>query len=880
MMGVGEERVAGPLVRFLELRAALTVQRLGIGGPELCRALTDAMDGCVAAVFAPLNGRRVAAVAVGGYGRGELCLHSDIDLMLLHGGRLPPGAVEAVFYPLWDARLKVGHAVRSVKDALVAARERLETLTALMDARLVTGDAALLDELLRGLGELLRRGRVDLSGPLAATERERRGREPFQLLEANLKEGRGGLRTLQALHWERRRHILAGTPDPFLETAAERDAHVTLLATRNAIHAAAGRPFELYAFDLRPAAAAWLGLDPDTAGRHLYAATRTVDRLARERWGDPTPRPPPRHGEGEHRLGFDARRQLTAAPSVLPPTSRKNQTGSPPLRGEGLGERSGGRGWGPLRRLARPANSEPSHQPSARIGHPSPLALAVGALGRPVGRSAFTAEEAEIIRSSAGPAWDTADRAALLRLLAAGWRGWEVFNALDELGWVGRALPEWRHVVAAPQHAPFHLHPLDVHLWRTVIELQQIVAPGSDEPWCAEAAAELGSLDDALLAAVLHDIGKGWPGDHSLIGAEAVAAFCRRARFGPALAGTVTGVVRHHLLLPTVATRRDIDDPRVVVHVADQAGDPRSLRILYLLSVADSRATGPSVWNPWKASLLRSLFARAADELARRAGTMAHSPIEDRILRELEAATAGRFEKSLVDEHIAAMPPSYLTSFDVSDLVRHLEAMVPPPEPGTVVVGVRPATPATNAIVVAEDRPGLLSAMSGVFALHNVSVLDGRFYTRADGVVLDSFHVEDALGSTIDERRWSRVRADMPRAIRSELPLEEMLREKARAYKHRVSPAPVPVRVLVDTDASDSFTVVEIHCGDRVGLLHDMARALFELGLDIRLAKIDTQGREVVDTFYVRDLDGEPVRDRARLAVIERGLRERLTAAL
>ncbi|MFN8559948.1 MAG: HD domain-containing protein, partial [Dehalococcoidia bacterium] len=372
--------------------------------------------------------------------------------------------------------------------------------------------------------------------------------------------------------------------------------------------------------------------------------------------------------------------------------------------------------------------------PVAQGGDAAPLALALRALERPARHGVFTPEEEQLIQSAAGPAWGSADRAALMRLLSSGERGRQVFSGLVDLGWVGRALPEWRHVVAAPQHAPFHLHPLDIHLWRTALELQQIARPGSAEPWCAEVAAELTSLDDALLAAILHDIGKGWPGDHSITGARAVAAFCRRARFGPAVTGTVTNAVRHHLLLPNIATRRDIDDPRVVVQVADQAGDLRTLRILYLLAVADSRATGPTVWNPWKASLVRSLFARAADELARRAGEGDAGLMEQRLTEDLRAASAGRVEWSLVREHLAAMPASYLTSFTTDDVLRHLEAMALPPDSGDVVVDVRSGAAAANVIVVAEDRPGLLAIMSGVFALHNVSVLDGRFYTRADGV--------------------------------------------------------------------------------------------------------------------------------------------------
>jgi len=837
------------LVAFTAFREQLVRRRLGDGGPDVCRALTQALDHCLAALLPPaLN--RLAVVAVGGYGRGELCLYSDVDVMLLHGGHLPPGAVEAVLYPLWDARLTVGHAVRSVKEALTAARERTETATALLDARLVAGDASLVAELREGLGRLLRRGRLDLAGPLLTAERERRAREPAQLQEANLKDGRGGLRALHALHWWRQARALAdGASAP--PAPEEDEARTVLLATRNALHAVAGRRYDVYAFDLRAPAAAWLGLDVHATGRRLYAAMRTVDRLVGDHWGEALFASRSRRvtldtGRVHLAAGRDGDRGDSALPAGVPP------------------QPSPGRGVGLLRRRTAPPAV------GATGGPVSPLVLAVRALARPAGRPVFTAEEAALIRSAGGPAWDRADRAALLRLLAAGRRGWEVFTALDDLGWVARALPEWRHTVAAPQHAPFHLHPLDVHLWRTVLELLTISRPEGDEPWCHEVARELRTLDDALLAALLHDIGKGWPGDHAVVGAEAAAAFCRRARFGPALTGAVTRAVRHHLLLPTVATRRDIDDPRVVTHVADQVGDPRTLQILFLLAVADARATGPAVWTPWKASLVRALFARAAEELSRRASAEKRSPLAERLLRELERAAVGRFEPGLVREHVQAMPPSYLPSFAPQDVLRHLEAMTPPPEPGDARVDVRPAAVATNVVVVAHDRPGLLAALSGVFALHNVSVLDGRFFTRADGIVLDSFHVEDALGGSIDDRRWARVRADMARAVRGELPLEELLREKARAYRRTGGTG--RVEVLVDTAASERFTVVEVHCADRVGLLHDIARALFELGLDIQLAKVDTQGRDVVDTFYVRSLDGEPVRDPARLEAIRRTL--------
>lgn len=816
------QAAAGSLAPYLACRTALVSNRVGDGGLAVCQALTQAMDGCLTALFAPLAITNCALVAVGGYGRGELCLYSDIDVMLLHNGHLPAGAPERLFYPLWDAGLKVGHAVRSVPEACTAAGEHLETLTALLDARLVAGQSVLLDELFSELGKGLQRKRFSLHGPLAETERTKRTREPFQLLEVNLKNGRGGLRTLHALHWERRRSELVAAADTSVVAPEERDARATLLATRNALHAIAGRVHDSYTFDYRPAASAWLGLEPDSLGRRLYLAMRTVDARAADYWALDGPfTAPRRHPEG------------------------------------GLAHEGPHPGF--------PA---------------SPLLAAEAALARPPDSAIFTPDEMAQIRAAHTTSWTAADRAALLRLLATGLRGWEVFQALVALGWVARVLPEWQHVVAAPQYVPFHLHPVDAHLWRTVTELVAITQPASDELWCPEVAQELGVLDEALLAALLHDIGKGWPGDHAVTGAAATATLLRRLGFGAALTTTVTTAVRHHLLLPTVATRRDIADPRVIAQVADQVGDLRTLRILYLLSVADARATGPTVWSAWKASLIRTLYARTTEELTRRlTGTSGRSASEQEHVEELISAATGLFDRETILETIPRMPPGYLATASAADLLDHLVAMVRPPGPDDVVVHVHATAPAVRVLVVATDRPGLLSTITGVFALHNVSVLDGHFYTRNDGVVVDIFHVQDALDNPLEESRWDRLRRDMSRAVHGELALADRLREKAHAYRRTVT-AGGSVDVIIEPDPADDTAVVEVHCPDRIGLLHQLARTLFELGLDIWLAKVDTQGGTVVDTFYVRTLDGAPIRGRASLAMLTQAVRERLLAIL
>jgi [protein-PII] uridylyltransferase len=816
------------LSTLLSVRAE-AIERGGAAnaGAALCRRLTAALDTDVAGLLP--SGGRLALVAVGGYGRGELCLYSDVDLMLLHAGALPAGA-ERTFYPLWDAGLKVGHAVRSVREAVQAARENLETLTALLDMRLVAGDADLYGELRHALGEILRRGRVDLTARLAALETDRRHREPYLLQELNIKEGRGGLRALHGLHWDARGRELGGRgvgPAPLIIA----DAHETLLATRNALHAVSGKAFDVYIYDLHPAVAGWLGVEAEAWSRGLNLSAHLVDRSVGLYWEE----------------------AATRAPVERPRPAR--WWGVPRLRGRPAGA---------------PGESSADHQPRPFYGG-SVLTIAARAAARD-GGPPFDAAQATMVRAAMGPMWTAEDREGFLGLLRAGSRGREVFDALDELGWAERALPEWRRVRGLPQYAPFHLHPVDVHLWRTVEETLAIARRDSPEPPLAGAAAELDSLDDALLAAFLHDIGKGWPGDHATVGAQLARAFCRRAQFGPRTAATVTRAIEHHLLLPNIATRRDLDDPAVIRDVADAVGDGRTLRVLYLLSVADARATGPAVWSPWKGTLLRALYERTDDELRKRERAV-HAPRPPFDPTSLIEATRSVASEAVVRQHLATMPPGYPDAWTPAEMAQHIRLMWPAPAGDEVRLEVAQGGPADDLTLALEDRPGLLAITSGVLALHNISVLGGRFATRSDGVALQALHVVDALGRGIDEERWGRVRRDIPRVLRGELALEAALREKAQGYRwqqpgrRRIAP-----RVVVDARSSDRATLVEVHAEDRVGLLHAVTHALFAEGLDINVAKVDTLGREVVDVFYVRDLAGHPPRDPARVAGIEQAV--------
>lgn len=830
----------GALDRFLALRAAFVLAAPPDPALGLCHALADAVDDALCAAL-PAEASNVALVAVGGYGRRELCLYSDIDLMLLYRGRLPAGLTDAVFYPLWDAGLKVGHSVRTVPEALAAADDRLETLTALLDLRLVAGPARLTEELAAGLhARVVRRGPA-LAAELRAAVDARRAAEPYQLLETNLKDGRGGLRTYQRRRWLRAVEGATRTDaDAAASTADPRamPAHGTVLAARNALHAVAARPQDTWLMELQGPACAWLGVDADAWCARLYLALREIDRRFDE----------PAAPETEYRA---TRQQAGRRLGRLLP-----RRGQPPPSG------------------AAPTGSEPAGSAIATSGR-SVLGYAGALAQRSAAAVRLSPAAGAAVASASGASWTNADRTGLVALLSSGERGGLLFDDLARLGWLERALPEWRHVRGLTQHTPFHLHPVDVHLWRTVAEAVALAEGHAEERWCREVAGGLGGLDDLLIAALLHDIGKGWPGDHAETGAAAAAAICRRTGWDPDVAHSVTTAVRHHLLLPRVATRRDIADDLVVEGVANQIGRVRTLRVLCLLSVADSRATGPAVWSPWKASLVRALYGRVLTVLEARSGATPLTAAEPSAIEHLLAQAGDRFPVDTVLRHIEAMPPGYTRAFGADDLLRHLRVMEPSPDEGDLRLDVREDGAAHDLALGLRDRPGLIALVAGVLALHNLSIVEARFFTRSDGVALQALQAVDALSNAASDDRWGRVARDVRLALSGELPLERRLEEKVRAYR-RTGRARGHAEVRVEQEASGEYTVLEVHAIDRVGLLYAITRTLFGCGLDVRFAKIDTEGHNVVDVFYVCAAGGRPLRDGERI----RELRAALLAAI
>ncbi|HEX5671663.1 MAG TPA: HD domain-containing protein [Acidimicrobiia bacterium] len=767
--------------------------------------LSAAMDACLRSIA---NSDDLTVVAVGGYGRQELGLHSDIDLLLLHDNA-DPAAVRAILYPLWDAGLKVGHALRTVKETVAKARDDLTVLCAQLSARLVAGPSARLDEMEAGLTRLLKTDRLRVSTLLAAEEASVWQAEPYLLQDADIKEGRGGLRSLHRLEWDRRRAELAG--EKSVESAAERTARRSLLSVRAALHAVQGRAYDRYAMELRSPVGQWLGRDALEVATEVCQATRTIDSLAGLRWG--------------RTRGFDQDPVAVAGRQV----SRF------------------------VRNRWQRASSRGSTAPPLRLAYDAATS----------GHGRLSPWEFELSVSSDPPAWTSGDRTTLVSLLASGRTGWDALMALWEAGWLPRSLPELRHLRGLAQAAPFHAHPVDAHLGRTVAEVLAL-ADGA-EPWCADLAEDVGGLDEVLLSAFLHDAGKGLGGDHSASGARLATALLARVGFSPATVDLVADTVRNHLLLSDAAFRKDIEDPDTVRSLATEVGDLHRLNVLTLLSVADARATGPDSWSPWRGTLLRSLHRQVARQL-----TGETSDFQSDELERLEALVSEEFTPTQVESHLSRMPAAYLLRFGAEAVADHLRLVTPPPRIQEVRASIAHGSPVSTVTIATRDRPGLLAKVAGVFALHNLGVLEARVATRADGLALDTFRVVDTGGSeAIGLTRWPAVREHLEQVAAGSLDIEARVVAKRAAYQRTETKQPPVASVLRQVDR----LTIEVRASDRVGLLFDLATAIHSLGLDVQLAKIDTRGSSVVDVIEAIDrVDPSVARDEEIRNRIERAL--------
>lgn len=741
----------------------------GIGAAAR-RARADRADGWLRALWEEtrLPAEGVALLAVGGYGRGELAPGSDLDLLLVHAPDVAPDVVaegaKALWYPLWDSGAAIDHSVRSVAQVHQVAAEDLAVVLGLLDARPLAGDVELARSVVsRVLAEWRARAPRRL-GPLRGTcaERAARSGDVAFALEPDLKEGRGGLRDAAVL-----RAVAASwvTDRPHGRV----DEAAALLAdVRDALHIVAGRATERLVRELQPAVAAALAGDRLDGPRGVDELRRAVATAGRDL----------AHGvDGMWRRAMPApdgrRRRRVLVPARTP--RQRLAPGVEVLGGEVV--------------LGRDASLDDPVLPvrlaaaAAQAGLvPAPATVEVLAGFPPVPQP-----------------WPRPAREALVALLGAGPALVPVWEELDRAGVVQRWLPEWEPVRSLPQTSPVHRWTVDRH--------------------SVEAAAQAGASarrvarpDLLLLAALLHDLGKAETGlEHAQAGVGPALSVARRIGLDGEDAALLATLVRHHLLLPHTATRRDLDDPATLAAVLEVADSPELLDLLHALTEADARATGPAAWTPWRSSLVGELVGRCHAALR---GVVARRPAAD----------------PAVPEELRALASAGGTS-----------------------VTLRPTEEGARVVVVAPDRDGLLATAAGVLALHRLAVRAAVVVTL-DGTAVQDWQVEPELGDYPDSVA---LRESLRRALDGRLDVTARLAARDAAYRRRLEVP--PPRVQIAEGASADATVLEVRAHDAPGLLHRVAAAVAGAGAGIRSARVATWGAEAVDVLYLVGADGAPL---------------------
>ena len=820
---------ADPVARLREDLAALDrAYTPGHQGRWLAHRRSDVLDGTLTRLLeAAAAPGGIALAALGGYGRRELLPGSDVDLLIVHDGGRGPTEVEAlaqrILYPLWDAGLDVGQAVRTPAECVEAAAARLDTTTAMLDLRPIAGDVSLAHEARvrvldpvradpRGFAERLREARAD---------RRARYGSAAHLLEPDLKEGEGGLRDIATLGWLEAA-LGERLEDAGLLRSPERDALDAaaefLTRVRSALHLETGKRTDRLPLDHQPSVARAMGFSDeprliaeDGLMRAVFEHARAVTYVVDAVFG--------RFLSPQEPMGSAAVVRLDAA-SVLEALAVSAEEGSPPA--------------------------------------PGVLDAIEGAdVGAPV-------------------VWTTPVRNAFLRMLRAGDAGADGLETLDRLDLLVRYLPAWADVRCRPQRDPYHRFTVDTHLSAALREIGRMVAPGheTDDAVEREAVKQVDDIDGVLLGALLHDVGKVGAGGHVEIGIEVAGRTLAAMGVAEATRDLAAFMVAQHLLLPDTATRRDLTDDDLIFDVAAAIGTPSRLAALYLLAKADAAATGPAAWTPWRRSLVRELVAKVQRVFDRgEMGTELAERLADRVgrLRDLLADAP----EAEVERFVLRMPRGYFLSVDPARAARHFAAIAPDVGSREVRAVTAPGTkPGTyELLVVAADRSGLLSWIAGALALAGLSILSAQVFTTEDGVAADLFEVEGAFEPEVGERRWREFRSTLRKAIEGQISLERRVAEKRRHYPPR---SESPVTVAVDNAASDFFTVIEVGAPDRIGLLHDITAALAELRLDVHLAKVTTYTGRVIDAFYVRDALGGKVIDPAQVREVESVVRTHL----
>lgn len=804
-------------------------------------------------------------VAVGGFGRGELSYASDLDVLFLHQNRLPQPLGETIrefVYGLWDGGFEVGHVTASVSAVKRLAQDDFSVLTTYLEAHFIAGDREFFQswrkDYLKSFGSQTRRRFLkDLIH--YRQERVHQYGESTYLLEPHVKEGVGGLRDVHVIRW-------AGTvylQDTAFSAMIERDwlspqeqhwveqAYDFLWRVRLQLHQLTGRRQDQLLFPEQEQVAARFGCMDGHQGSAVEAFMRLYYR-------------------------HTARIRRTT--SFFLERVEASQRRLPLLR---------------IRRRILPG-------PFLLDGHhlhfmePEWIKKDPGLLMQFFWQAAkskahFHHQAGQVIRENLD-AFTEAARTdpqvvkQFVDILLDPQHAFPVLKVMLETGFLDVFIPQFSMVRYRVQHDVYHLYTVDEHLLRTVRELH-LMERHSDEFVAglnlSDIFVQLKNRRILFITALLHDIGKGQGKNHAVRGAAMAKDIAVRLGLSSEETDLFCFLIETHLLLADTALKRDLMDEKPILRCAMEIGDRERLRLLFLLTIADSRATGPGAWNTWKASLLRELFIKT-DRLLERGGWKKEDlqKRSEEVQQKVLAMVGDASDREKVAQWLDTLSFRYLFSQPPPAIIEHyrMERELAK-QPLTFHFG-RTEGEMWQITVATQDRPGLFAMLTGVLWVRGLNILSADIFTRQSGIALDVLMVErlpDPLHST---ELCRKIEKDLTESLKDRSYLNELLagKRKPSILQQKALPRKED-RILIDEEASDFYTIIEVYTWDRPGILHAISNALYELAISIQLAKISTPGAQVADVFYVTDMSGNKLMDAGLHEKIRLGLLECLAAA-
>ena len=873
--------------------------RAGGGGLEICSARAAILDVLLRylweaakaglspqaqAEFPPL-----ALVAIGGYGRGELNPHSDIDFMVLHDRQIAASRplphlsklIDGVLYPLWDIGLKVGHSVRTIEDAVKVANSDMQSKTSMIEARLITGDEALFRKLEKTIVSKCVAGHEEEYIAMRVEDQNVR-RTKFGnsacMQEPNLKNGCGGLRDYQNLLWMtffkyRTRSLQDLQAHEFISESERkqlRTAYDFLLRVRTEMHYHVNRAMEVLSKNLQPAVAHNLGYserspskriedfmrDLYTHSRNIFLITRTV----------------------EQRLAFLPQPRRLSLRAWLP-SSRKN--GSELIDGFKI---ANGEIYAATPRVFR--------DQSRRLMRVFLYAQQRGLNLHP--------DLAQLIRNQLGLVdraflSDAHVRETFLSLLSQRGNVAPILRAMHEVDLLGKYVPEFGRLTCLVQHEFYHQYTADEHTLMCLEQLDRVWE--AKQPPHSEYATLFQKLERPFLlylGLLLHDVGKfDGHGNHAEVSAELALRVAKRLGLDGATAHTLRLLIEHHLLMASTSQRRDLDDPAVIRKFAKQVQTPETVQLLTLHTFVDSLATSDKLWNGFKDSLLWSLHNKALETMT--GGTefvRAEEKQRELLMEEVKGLLPEQFGDEELHAHFSNLPARYFQIHAarevVDDLVlahRFMGRQISEQENPLAPVcnwHNQPDRACNEVKVCTWDRAGLFRKIAGSFSAAGLNILSAQIFTRGDGIVLDTFYVNDArTGGLAGVEQRDSFEALIHKVLTGEeVDLNALIlrQQTTRPVYEAYTGERIPTRVDFDNESSDTRTVIEIETEDRIGLLYIISQVLSELELDVSAAKISTEKGAAIDSFYVREFDGGKVLLPVRHQAIARKLQQAISS--